>query len=77
MSSSVFVPVGPTIQGDSNNTAANVSKDLKVSGTVIAGSANSTIGFYGVDPVAQPTSASVTDFASLKVALQNLGLIGT
>lgn len=40
------------------------------------GSAAGTIGFFGVTPVVQPTSASVTDYASLKVALQALGLIG-
>lgn len=43
---------------------------------VMIGSAVGTVGAFGVDPVAQPTSASVTDYASLKVALQALGWIG-
>ena len=39
-------------------------------------SATGTVGAFGVTPVTQPTSASVTDYASLKVALQALGWIG-
>lgn len=42
----------------------------------IGESAADVLGFYGKTPVVQPTSASVTDFATLKVALQALGLIG-
>lgn len=48
-----------------------VGQDVQVA------SADGTVGFFGATPVAQPTDASVTDFATLKVALQNLGLIGS
>lgn len=44
---------------------------------VLAASEDGTVGFFGVTSVAQPTAASVTDYASLKVALQALGLIGS
>lgn len=36
-----------------------------------------TLAFFGVTGAARATSAAVTDFASLKVALQNYGLVGT
>lgn len=36
-----------------------------------------TMGFFGHTGTARPTSAAVTDYASLKTALQNIGLIGT
>lgn len=36
-----------------------------------------TMGFFGHTGTSRPTSASVTDYASLKTALQNIGLIGT
>jgi hypothetical protein len=51
-------------------TTQFVGQDVKV------GSAAGTVGFFGKTPIAQPTSASITDYATLKVALQNLGLIG-
>lgn len=41
------------------------------------GSGVGTVGAFGNDPVSQPTSASVTNFATLKTALQNLGWIGS
>ncbi len=40
------------------------------------GGASGTVGAFGADPVVQPLSADVTDYASLKVALQALGWIG-
>jgi hypothetical protein len=43
---------------------------------IAVGDTGGTVGFFGTAPVAQPTAASVTDYASLKVALQALGLIG-
>lgn len=46
-------------------------------GSIVANATTETLGFYGNAGVAQPTSASVTDYASLKVALQALGLIGS
>lgn len=46
-------------------------------GTIVAASTSETLGFYGNTGVVQPTAASVTDYASLKVALQALGLIGS
>lgn len=45
-------------------------------GTKVGYTATETVGFFGSTGTAQPTSASITDYASLKVALQALGLIG-
>lgn len=36
-----------------------------------------TLAFFGATGSTRATSAAVTDYASLKVALQNYGLIGT
>lgn len=47
-----------------------------VGGDVLVGDNAGKVGFFGKAPVVRPTSASVTDYASLKVALQALGLIG-
>ena len=41
------------------------------------GVSGGTVGFFGVTGSTRATSAAVTDFASLKVALQNYGLVGT
>ena len=41
------------------------------------GLSGGTVGFFGVTGSTRATSAAVTDYASLKVALQNYGLIGT
>ena len=46
-------------------------------GVQVGNSPAETLGFFGSVGVVQPTSASVTDYASLKVALQALGLIGS
>lgn len=52
--------------------------DVTVAGTVTrVAAAAGTLAFFGVTGSAQATSAAVTDYASLKVALQNYGLIGT
>ena len=54
-----------------SDTTQFVGSEVKV------GSTDGKVGFFGKAPIAQPTSASVTDYASLKVALQNLGIIGS
>jgi len=57
-------------------TTTNDVVQILGNGDVKVGDASSKIGFYGKAPAAQPTAASITDYATLKVALQNLGLIG-
>jgi len=57
--------------------AVTTTSDTQFVGPQVqVGGSTGTVGFFGVAPVAQPTAASVTDYASLKVALQALGLIG-
>jgi hypothetical protein len=52
--------------------------DVTVAGTVTRVAASGgTLAFFGVTGSARATSAAVTDFATLKTALQNYGLIGT
>jgi hypothetical protein len=41
------------------------------------GVAGGTVAFFGGTGSTRATSAAVTDFATLKTALQNYGLIGT
>lgn len=41
------------------------------------GTASGSVGFFGATPATQATSAAVTDFATLKTALQAYGLIGS
>jgi len=41
------------------------------------GVSGGTVGFFGATGSTRAPSAAVTDYASLKVALQNYGLIGT
>jgi hypothetical protein len=60
---------GPAVTTGSN--ASFVGSD------VIVGLEGAKVGFYGTEPVVQPTSASITDYATLKAALQALGLIGS
>ncbi len=45
--------------------------------TTRVGLSGGTVGFFGGAGSAQATSAAVTDYASLKVALQDYGLIGS
>jgi hypothetical protein len=45
--------------------------------TLRLGVTGGTVGFFGGAGAVQATSASVTDYASLKVALQDYGLIGS
>ena len=62
----------PNIEGTSDPLSTGGSS----AGVKVGERATQTIGFFGSTGVTQPTSASVTDYASLKVALQALGLIG-
>lgn len=41
------------------------------------GVSGGTVGFFGITGASRATSAAVTDFASLKTALQGYGLVGT
>lgn len=45
--------------------------------TLRLGVTGGTVAFFGGTGSALATSAAVTDFASLKTALQNYGLVGT
>ena len=45
--------------------------------TLRLGVTGGTLAFFGGTGSTRATSAAVTDFASLKTALQNYGLIGT
>jgi len=51
-------------------------QDQYVGPDVLVANAAGRVGFYGQTPAVRPTGASVTDFATLKAALQALGLIG-
>ena len=62
----------PNIEGTVNATATGGNK----MGIVVGNNPTETLGFFGLPGVTQPTSASVTDYASMKLALQNLGLFG-
>ena len=60
----------------SGNTVVTSPVVQFVGPDVILGSSNGSVSFFGKTPVVQIPAASVTDFATLKVALQNIGLIG-
>lgn len=58
--------------------ATGTSSALTVGATTTRlGLAGGTVAFFGGTGSTQATSAAVTDFATLKTALQNYGLIGT
>jgi hypothetical protein len=63
----------PNIEGTSNPTSTGGN----TMGVVVGSNATETVGFFGSAGVTQPTSASVVDYPSLKLALQALGLIGS
>ena len=70
------------IIGLANQQLANtIWDDLQhLTGTTNAltiGASTAVIGFFGATGSTRATSAAVTDYASLKVALQNYGLVGT
>lgn len=56
----------------------NIVSNVTASATAVtvAGAAGA-VGFFGTTPTTQATSAAVTDFASLKTALQAYGLVGS
>ena len=62
----------PNIETSTNATATGGNK----MGIVVGRDILTTIGFFGLPGVTQPTTGSVTSFATMKLALQNLGLIG-
>lgn len=64
--------------GDVIQHTTGASNALTVGATVSRfGVAGGTVAFFGGTGSTRATSAAVTDFASLKVALQNYGLVGT
>jgi hypothetical protein len=70
------------IIGLANQQLANTIWDelQHLSGTTNAltiGASTAVLGFFGATGSTRATSAAVTDYASLKVALQNYGLVGT
>ena len=66
-----------------NNVVSGGPVEIKTDQTqflgpeVLISNATGKVGFFGAEPVVQPTSASVTDFDTLKAALQALGIIGS
>jgi hypothetical protein len=63
---------------DSLQHLTGVSDALTVGATTTrVGVSGGTVAFFGGTGSTRATSAAVTDFASLKVALQNYGLVGT
>lgn len=66
-----------TIWDDLQNiTGSTAALSLAATNTNV-GVSGGTVGFFGATGSTRATSAAVTDYASLKVALQNYGLIGT
>lgn len=66
-----------TIWDDLQNiTGSTTALSLAATNTNV-GVSGGTVGFFGATGSTRATSAAVTDYASLKVALQNYGLIGT
>lgn len=66
-----------TIWDDLQNiTGTTAALSLAATNTNV-GVSGGTVGFFGATGSTRATSAAVTDYASLKVALQNYGLIGT
>jgi hypothetical protein len=63
---------------DSLQHLTGVTNALTVGATTTrVGVTGGTVAFFGGTGSTRATSAAVTDFASLKVALQNYGLVGT
>lgn len=63
--------------GDVLQHARGATNAVTVGATVSRfGVTGGTISFFGGTGSTRATSAAVTDFASLKVALQNYGLVG-
>jgi hypothetical protein len=63
---------------DALQHVTGVSNALTVGATTVrVGVTGGTVAFFGGTGSTRATSAAVTDFASLKVALQNYGLVGT
>jgi len=63
-------PVGKKVANVIANVTANDS-------ALTVGAAGGSLGFFGTSPAPQATAAEVTDFASLKTALQAYGLVGS
>jgi len=57
-------------------TAVTISPNGGTGQLVLGGVTTSVISFFGVAGRSQATAAAVTDFASLKVALQSYGIVG-
>lgn len=63
---------------DALQHATGTSSALTVGATTTRlGVTGGTVAFFGGTGSTRATSAAVTDFATLKVALQNYGLVGT
>lgn len=60
----------------SGNTVVTSGVVQYVGPDVQIGDVGGTVSFFGKAPVAQATSASITDYATLKLYLQSIGLIG-
>lgn len=58
-------------------TASATALTVQASQVVVGSATTARLGFFGAAATDRATSASVTDYASLKVYLQNIGLVGT
>jgi hypothetical protein len=59
------------------HTTGNVTALTVAPTSLRLGVTGGTVAFFGGTGSTRATSAAVTDFATLKVALQNYGLVGT
>ena len=74
-SNKIIIGLADSVVGQKlGNIVSNVTAS---SSSVTVGGAAGSVGFFGTTPTTQATSAAVTDFASLKTALQAYGLVGS
>lgn len=72
------IDAGQAVYAASRHVTASATALTVQAPQVVVGSATtSLLGFCGAAATTRASSASVTDYASLKVALQNYGLIGS
>ena len=57
--------------------ATAVTVGASTANVVIGSGTTSRLGFFGAGATSRATAGQVTDFATLKTYMQNIGLIGT
>lgn len=74
-SNKIIIGLADNVVGQKlGNIVSNVT--ASATAVTVAGAAGA-VGFFGATPSTQAASAAVTDFASLKTALQAYGLVGS